>query len=701
MRKVLPPLREELALLPGPMLADGQPSHTLHDPVRNQFFQIDWPTFEVLKRWQLGDPARIAAAIGRETTLQLQSADVEDVLVFLRDNQLLRPQPGTAAEYAARLHQRRGGLAQWLLHNYLFFRVPLVKPDAWLGRWAPRLDFFYSRQFLYLTLAALGWGLIEVYRQWEQFTATLVDTISWSGLASYGVTLVAVKVVHELGHAFTSKRFGCRIPAMGVAFLVLWPVAYTDTNEVWKLTERRQRLAVVGAGVLTELIVAAWATLAWAVLPEGTPKSLAFLLATTTWIATVAINTSPFMRFDGYFLLSDWLEMPNLHARAFALARWDLRERLFALGVPVPESFPRYRRTGLILFAYATWTYRLVVFLGIAGLVYAFFIKAVGILLFVVEIGWFVLLPFYRELQAWCKLWPIIKRQPRTRRSAALLLPLLLLLVVPWPTRIAASGLLRPAEQFVVYAPPHARVAAMPVAEGQHVDAGTVLFKLSSPDLTSRMQGALARVERLRWQTTAAPFDSEQRAHWQVSQEQLSAAEAEVATVKADAARYEPVAPFAGVLRDLAPDLRPGIWLGKQEPLARLIADHEMMTVAYLDEEEVSLVSIGDPARFYADAPEGPVIRLEVASIDRDASHSLPEPELATLFGGSVVAREKNGQFYPARPVYRVTLKAVSTVDSAVQHTWRGKAIIFGQWTVPGWRYLRGAMALVRREAGF
>lgn len=697
----LPPLREELALLPGPVLADGQPSRTLHDPVRNLFFQIDWAAFEMLSRWHLGEPAAIAAAVARETTLPLQTADVEEMIAFLHENQLLRPQPGAAAEFAARLRKRRGGLGQRLLHNYLFFRVPLIKPDRWLDRWAPRLDFFYSRRFLYLTLAVLGWGLVEVYRQWEQFIATLVDTLSWQGLASYGATLAAVKILHELGHAFTAKRLGCKVPAMGIAFLVLYPVAYTDTNEVWKLTERRQRLAVVAAGVLTELAVAAWATAAWALLPEGTAKSMAFLLATTTWIATVAINTSPFMRFDGYFLLSDWLEMPNLHARAFSLARWDLRERLFALGNPPPEHFPPPRRLGLILFAYATWMYRLAVFLGIAALVYAFFIKAVGILLFAVEIGWFVLLPFYREAQAWRAAWPVLRQRPRARISGAIALAAILLLALPWPTRITASGLLRPEAQFVVYAPPHAKVTDLPVAEGRHVQAGTVLLRLASPDLKSRLDIAMARVERLRWQTSAATFDNEQRAQWQVSQEQLGAAEAEVAAIRADAARYEPAAPFSGTLRDLAPDLRPGAWLSAQEPLARLIADQEQVAVAYLNEEDVGRISVGDAARFYADGPEGPIVSLRVAGVDRDASRALPEPELASLFGGGVAVREKNGQFYPERPIYRVTLKASASPETARQHTWRGKVVISGRPVAPGWRYLRGALVLLRREAGF
>lgn len=698
---MLPPLREELALLPGPVLADGQPSHTLHDPVRNVFFQIDWPTFEVLRRWGLRSPAAIAQSVSEQTALQLEAEDVERVAVFFRDNQLLGIAPGSAASMAERLRARQGGLWQQLLHHYLFFRIPLVRPDRWLGRWSPRLRFFHSRTFLYLTLAALGWGLLEVYRQWTGFRATLVDTISWRGLAAYGVALGCAKLLHELGHAFTAKRLGCKVPTMGVAFLVMCPVAYTDTNDVWKLPEHRQRLAVAAAGVLTELALAAWATAAWAALPDGMPRSMAFLLATTTWMSTIAVNASPFMRFDGYFLLSDWLGMPNLHARAFSLARWALRERLFGLGHPPPENLPAMRRAGLIAFAYATWIYRLAVFLGIAALVYTFFIKAVGILLFAVEVCWFMLLPLHRELKAWAALWPELSARPRARLSGLAAAALLVLALLPWPTRPAASALLRPARQMVVYAPPSAQVRALPVAEGQHVKAGTTLVRLASPDLVSRLAGASARVERLRWQAAASAFDDTQRAQWQTLHEQLSDAEAELASVRADMARYEPVAPFDGVLRDLDPEAGPGTWLGAREPLARLVGDQGQDAVAYLDEEAVSHIAVGDGATFYGDALGSPVVALQVTGIDADASTTLPEPELGTLLGGSVPVRERNGQLHVDRPVYRVTFKTLDAPRDVAQHTWRGTVVVSGRAAVPAWRYLRGAATVVRREAGF
>ena len=191
------------------MLADGQASWTLHDPTRNLFFRIDWPSFEVLKRWALGDPEQIAQDISDATTLQLEAQDVLGVAQFLVGNQLTQPAgPGSARELADRLHKMQGSALKWLLHHYLFFRIPLLRPDAWLGRWQGVAGLFYSRVFAWMTLAALLLGLTQVLRRWDNFSASLVDTFNWEGLAAYGVALFVVKLLHELGHAFTAKRLG-------------------------------------------------------------------------------------------------------------------------------------------------------------------------------------------------------------------------------------------------------------------------------------------------------------------------------------------------------------------------------------------------------------------------------------------------------------------------------------------------------------
>lgn len=222
-RLVLPPLREEIALLPGAALQDGQPGWMLHDPVRNLFFQLDWLSFEILSRWALRDPAAVLADLCETTTLSPGEADIEAMLTFLQAHQLLRPAPGSSRQMAERLRLRKGGFWQWALHNYLFFRIPLLRPDRWLSRYQGWTDWIYTRAFLVLTLLAALVGLINVSRLWESYSLSFVDLVSPSGLFAYGLTVVLVKLMHELGHAFTAKRYGCRVPTMGIAFLVMWP----------------------------------------------------------------------------------------------------------------------------------------------------------------------------------------------------------------------------------------------------------------------------------------------------------------------------------------------------------------------------------------------------------------------------------------------------------------------------------------------
>ncbi len=696
-----PLLREELALLPGPVLADGQPSWTLHDPTRNRFFSLDWLTFEILRRWSYADAETIVDSIAADSTLQPEPDDVEQVARFLRTNQLVQLVPGNAKQLAERATQGEGGRLKWLLHHYLFFRVPLLRPDAWLDRWLPVAERFRSRTFALLTLMALLLGLMLVARQWDVFTTSLVDTFTLSGLFAYGVALILVKLLHELGHAFTAKRFGCRVPTMGVAFLVLWPMAYTDTNETWRLTSRWQRLRVAAAGIVTELGIAAWATLAWGLLPDGELRSAAFVLATTSWIATLAINASPFMRFDGYFILSDWLDLPNLHERSFALARWRLREWLFDLREPCPEHFTPARHRGLILFAWITWLYRLVVFLGIAVLVYHVAVKAIGIVLFAVEICWFILMPIRNELREWKTRWPAIPSRRRGRVSLVVAALAIGLTLVPWPGRVTVSGVLRPAQVWPVHVPGPAMLEALPHREGDRVAEGEPIAQLASSALAVRREAAAAKVEQLRWLAASAGFGSESRARLQSAREELATAQEELAGLDETLARYQPRAPFSGRLHDIDPDLQPGQWLAEGERIALLVGDKGYVVETFLDEEAVKQIAVGDSAGFIADGGEGGRLELQVRHIDADATRVLPSGMLAAPAGGHVLVRQRRDQLIPEQGVYRVSLAVQDVPATLADQSWRGTLVIEGRWEVPAARYLRSALAVLLREAGF
>ncbi len=699
---MLPALRDELALYPGPAAGNGAPTWSLHDPVRNLFFRIDWITFEILSRWYLNDPRAVLAAVEQETPIQPEEEDLAGVLRFLGDNELIRRSDAEGSQwYHQQVQKRRASPGTWLLHHYLFFRLPLWRPDAWLGRALPWVRPLQTKAFLTLTLLALFMGLIEVSRQWDGFVTTLVDTFSWQGFAGYFITLVCVKFLHELGHAFTAKRFGCRVPTMGVAFLVLFPMAYTDVNEVWKLQERHRRLAVGAAGILTELAIAAWATLAWALLPDGQVRDAAFLLATTTWISTVLINASPFLRFDGYFLTMDWLDLPNLHQRAFALARWHLRKGVFGLREAVPEIYPPRRHRGLILFAYLTWLYRLIVFGGIAALVYYVFPKPLGPFLAAVEIAWFILLPVWREVQAWRPRLPAIVRSPRTWLSLGLLLLILGSAFVPWDRRVQSQGLLRPAQHFPVVAPGAARVQALAVSSGQTVVAGQKLIELEAPDLAFQQQASSARAASLAWQASAAGVHDKLRDQQQVIAAARSKVSAELAGLRDEQGRYTSTAPFSGRIYFSHPDLRTGLWVGKNEQLAVVADTRRWLVETYLPEAELNRIQVGDQGHFYSETPDVAHLPVRVEGIDRDATRVLGDGILASTRGGEVLVRDTKNSFVPETAIYRVTLSLATTYTPEKPQILRGKVVLQG--TPKPWmeEFTRSAAALFVREAGF
>lgn len=147
-----PSLREDLTLHAGPSDRDGAPTWTVHDPARNQYFSLDWVAFEVVSRLSLGSLEAVCESVNRETTLHLESEDVQAVLQFLERNELVhRADLQGAAELSRKQALTQTGWTQKLLHGYLFFRIPLFRPDAWLGRLLPHLNFFFSAYFLKLS----------------------------------------------------------------------------------------------------------------------------------------------------------------------------------------------------------------------------------------------------------------------------------------------------------------------------------------------------------------------------------------------------------------------------------------------------------------------------------------------------------------------------------------------------------------------
>ena len=695
-----PRLREELDVFEGAVLADGQSSWVLHDPVRNQFFRIDWLSFEILSRWSMGNAQAILHAIARDTTLHPDSDDLERMVKFLNEQQLLASDdPKTARDMADRVAKGRSSTLNWLIHHYLFFRMPLVKPDKWLERWMPVASVFYTKGFVALTLTALGIGLYQVLQQWGTFSAALIDTFSLQGLLSYGVALAVVKVVHELGHAFTANRHGCRIPRMGVAFLVMWPMAYTDTNDAWRLHSRRERLEVAGAGIITELVIAAWATLAWALLPDGPARSAALFLATVSWVATVAINASPFMRFDGYFITMDWFNLPNLHQRSFALARWQLREWLFQLKEQPPEIFPPLQHRTLVLFAFGTWLYRLVLFLGIAVMVYHLFTKLLGVVLFAIEIFWFILNPIKSELLEWHKRSGRIVQSGRTRLTTMVLLAFIAIMLVPLPAPIAVTGVLKPGESWSVYAPGQAQLVQLPLQEGQRVPQGNTLLQLTAPEIEAQQHAAAARQQKLQWIAASAAVPGAQSQGLQLTQARLDTANADVERYVENLALYAPKAPFDGDFHYAQQELKSGQWMREKELIGTLVSDRPWIVETWLEANQIQRIARSYQGKLWLPGRSEP-IPLIIEHIDIDASRELSDPLLAAPHGGHVLVRQQNERWVPERAIYKVVLTTLAphSPDNGPPLVMRGTVSIDANPTSLAGEWLLNALAVLLRE---
>jgi putative peptide zinc metalloprotease protein len=695
----LPPLsllREDLMLLPSSDHRDGSPTWVIQDPVRNKFIQIGWLEFELLSRWQ-PDALTVLREVVQETSLRPALADVLAFAQYLRQQGLTQMTSKPDLQ-AARAQPGKPGLAnwRWWLHNYLFFRIPLARPDRFLQWIAPVTRWLFNPWLLGLLAGACALGVLLAARQWDVFVRSFVDSFTLSGLLSFAVALMLAKILHEMGHAVVATRLGVRVAHMGVAFLVLWPMLYTDTSESWRLRDHRQRLQIAAAGMLVELTLAGLALLVWALAPPGAVRSASFYLATTSIIMTLALNLSPFMRFDGYYVLSDILDMPNLHERSGALAKTWLRRTLLGWQDAWPEMFPRKVQITMIVFALCTWVYRLFLFLGIAVAVYVMFFKALGIFLFAVEIIWFVIRPFQAEFTVWFRR----RRDIQTGRASVWLLLFLLplvLLAVPWQHDIHAPAHLR-AEYRSIYSPLAGRVLS--VQKPGLVAAGQPLVVLDSPRL--RSEAARAKINT---QSTQAALTSIELAQDGKREDigklgetvQQYAAEGRAASQ--ELARLRLISEFAGQWMDVDNTVVPGSWVRPQDMLGTLVDDSRWLVEAWVEESLVQRLVVGAKGKFYpGNVMEAP-IEVTLVQIDPLRATSVPQPGLSVDHGGAILTQTEGRTLVPREALYRVQLQVQTKPD--ITRWTRGRVVLQGEQYSLLLRGLRYASSILIRESGF
>ncbi len=414
---------------------------------------------------------------------------------------------------------------------------------------------------------------------------------------------------------------------------------YTEASDVWRLPSRKQRMAVDAAGMLVELALAAVALLLWVFLPDGPFRSAAYFVAVTASAMTVAVNLSPFMRFDGYHLLADFLGMHSLGPRAFALANWNLRQVFFAPEEVVPEQLPRNMFRFLIGYAYCTWIYRLGLFMGIAVLVYHEFPKAIGIPAGSIEVLFFIVAPVFRELREMKNMG--LSNLFLTRRgmlTTGVLSGALVLAALPINHSINVPAVLTPQLETWVFPPEPAQVIAMEANPGDLVSRGQVLARLIVPDIARKMRLVQIKIEINAVRLSRSVADGKERAQMVVLAQEQQSLRDELAGLKQRGKALDIVAVQDGVVTGAAHPVVAGRWVGRTDLLFHLASrDGAVITGLVADRFSTRLVA-GAKARFVSEdgarrAVDGVLIDVGAPGAEGQALTYLAAPN-----GGPVAA---------------------------------------------------------------
>lgn len=631
----LPRLAPGIALARAPD-AGGEPQWTLHHPAANTYFKIDWIAFECLSRFSHCRTASdLLRTLSEETTLRLTALHIREIVKFLQMNALL------SLEHQAPSPRAVKALPWWkkILHGYLYFTIPLFRPQSFLEKTYPAISWMFSLLFIRTMLGFLLLMIVYTLPRIDEFLHSFANLLSPEGIVSGFIVFAFVKVIHEWAHAYAAVRNGVKVPHMGVAFMVLYPVLYTETTGSWQLSSRRARFNIAVAGITAELCLAGLFLAFWHISPPGSMmQAAAFLVVAVSLVGSLLINLNPLMRFDGYYMLSDATGIDNLQSRSCAFARWRLREILFGLGDNPPENLPAHRARFLTIFGAAIIIYRFFLFLGIALLVYHLFFQPLGLFLMMVEIGWFILLPAWSELKIWWSRRSDIIHKPRSFIPACVVGAVALLIIIPWKSTLVLPAMVHAGDHTVFYPPTAAVIEKISVRDGSVVAKDAVLAVLSAPDLDYKIQSAEQEVSTLETLRRRARSNPELMKEESLSDAALEKAKVKLASLRDAQKRLIIRAPFTGIVVDMNTDLLPGRIIGVVEPLFTLIDPSNVRVSAYATEDIQSSITVGSRATFIPLWQFSGGHPARVTMLAETGEDALPWPELLSLHGGPIAA---------------------------------------------------------------
>jgi putative peptide zinc metalloprotease protein len=517
--------------------------------------------------------------------------DVVELLVQLHAADLLQADssPDSAVLFKRHTQKKRATLKQWLL-NPMSLKIPLVDPDSFLARWSPRLAWCFTWRGGLLWLAVVLPALLLAGEHWSELTNNLSDQVlSSSNLAVMLLVFPVVKLLHELGHAFASKAWGGAVHEMGLMFLVFAPVPYVEASASSSFPSKYRRAVVAAAGMLVELFLAALALYVWLATEPGIVRAVAFNVMLVAGVSTLVVNGNPLLRYDGYYILCDLIEMPNLAQRGqkYLSYLWD--RHVFRVHDLDPPQESRGERSWLFWYTPLAWCYRTFVtvsiILFIAGEFFIF-----GTLLALWGVVTLIGMPLWKAYKHVTRS-PGLHRQ-RTfaaRLSIGLVAGVLLIaFVLPMPLRTRADGVVWLPEQSILRAGGNGFFQRWLATPGAKVRKGDPLFLLEDALLATELEVARAKLGEMEAKHRAEQFANPVKAA--VSARQLEQERDVLARIEERAAKLVGYAEADGVLTVSQSQDMTGRYFKKGELIGHVLERSALLARVVVPQDDIDLV---------------------------------------------------------------------------------------------------------------
>ncbi|NQT87599.1 hypothetical protein HQ560_12590 [bacterium] len=611
------------------------------DPVSLQYFRFGPTEHKVVK---LLDGEHTLRMIHQELARELraEAPPFQDIVAFvqmLRSANLLdTPETEQLDALYKRVDKKRSQRTKQVFSNLLFIQVPLYDPDKFLNRTIAAVRWLFSRWFLVLWSLVVLTGFALFFWNIGDLAAGRKEVLAPENMMFLWISFVGLKLIHEFSHAYLAKHFGCEVHKMGIMFLIFTPCAFVDTTGLWAVESKHKRALVACEGMMIEVFIATFALIVWLMVEQGPVRSVAYNVIFIASVSSVLFNGNPLLRFDAYYILSDWAELPNLWTNSRKQIYHVLKR--FLLGVEEPPVTEDAReRFWLFTYGVTSMIYRVFVVTGILLVVSNMFF-GLGVALGAMALVSWVIIPTGKMFHY--LLFAKATRRKRFRCIAvatliatAIFLPLASLRL---PQHIYAPCALMEQERTAVRARWGGFVESIHVKDGQRVREGDLIVVCLNREVEYDVVRAETGIRTSR--VRLARFEKENHeAGAQAERARIEALTQTLATLRQRVASLRVTAPCDGLL--IAPGIEnvPGRFLKPGDPIAVVAQEPFSKIVVVMDQSGIADVQALEGKKGYVRFSHDGATEYacQIAKVFPQATYDIPSPGLTNLGGGPVI----------------------------------------------------------------